>query len=113
MKYFHTLILLCCLSFNNFFAQQVFEGGNVAVDNRYHTLGGMYVWRGELFKGDTIDRALITAFYDCKFMTDTSMYPSLNSGDIIYINTIAHRIKPVERNPIVAFKLNGFSTTYL
>ncbi|MBR2948198.1 MAG: S26 family signal peptidase [Bacteroidales bacterium] len=68
----------------------------------------MYVCRGELFKGDTIDRALITAFYDCKFMTDNSMYPSLNSGDIIYINTIAYRIKPIELNSVVAFKLDGF-----
>ena len=27
MKYFHIVILMCSLSFNNLFAQQVFDGG--------------------------------------------------------------------------------------
>ena len=72
MKYTIVFILLLYTFSNNLSAQQIFQGGDLAVDNAYHTSGGMYVWRGELFKGDTIDKALITVFYDCKFMTDTT-----------------------------------------
>ena len=41
-------------------------------DNLIFTQNGVYGWRNELFTGDTLDKVNITAFYDCKFMTDTT-----------------------------------------
>lgn len=36
-----------------------------------------------------------------------SMYPSIKNGDAIYINTLTHKFKTIERNTIVVFKHNN------
>ena len=47
-------------------------------------------------------------FVSRKFVIEgNSMYPSINNGDIIHINTISHKIKPITRNTIVVFELNN------
>ena len=35
------------------------------------------------------------------------MYPSIKNGDAIYINTLTHKFKTIERNTIVVFKHNN------
>lgn len=68
-----TLFLIAICS--NIYGQKMHyaPAGSIMISgNIINTPNGTFSWRNELFSGDTLDKVIVTAYYDCRFMTDTT-----------------------------------------